>query len=64
MKYLLVTVSLLTLSSVVAGCASKTAMNTFADEPFVEAKVITEPTPPMPVNLLPRPEHLTASKRL
>ena len=49
MKYLLVTVSMLTLSSVVTGCASKTAMNTFADEPFVEAKVIAEPTPPVQI---------------
>ena len=49
MKYLLVTVSMLTLSSVVAGCASKVAMNTFADEPFIEAKVIAEPTPPVQI---------------
>jgi type IV secretion system protein TrbG len=49
MKYLLVTVSLLTLSSVATGCASKVAMNTFADEPFVEAKVIAEPAPPMQI---------------
>jgi type IV secretion system protein TrbG len=49
MKYLLVTVSMLTLSIVVTGCASKVAMNTFADEPFVEAKVIAEPTPPVQI---------------
>ena len=49
MKYLLVTVSMLTLSSVVAGCASKVAMNTFADEPFIEAKVIAEPAPPIQI---------------
>ena len=45
MNYLFVTVSMLTLSSLVAGCASKVARNTFADEPFVEAKVIAEPMP-------------------
>jgi type IV secretion system protein TrbG len=49
MKYLFVTVSMLTLSTVLAGCASKVAMNTFADEPFVEAKVIAEPTPPVQI---------------
>ena len=49
MKYLLVTVSLLTLSSVVTGCTSKVATNTFADEPFVEAKVIAEPAPQMQI---------------
>jgi type IV secretion system protein TrbG len=45
MKYLILTVSLVALSA----CASKTAMNTFADEPFIEAKVIDEPPPPVQI---------------
>jgi type IV secretion system protein TrbG len=49
MKYLLITVSLLALSPLLSGCASKVAMNTFADEPFVEAKVIAEPNPPVQI---------------
>lgn len=49
MKYLFVTVSMLTLSSFIEGCTSKVAMNTFADEPFVEAKVIAEPVPPVQI---------------
>jgi type IV secretion system protein TrbG len=49
MKYVLLSVSLLALSPLLAGCASKVAMNTFADEPFVEAKVIAEPTPPVQI---------------
>jgi type IV secretion system protein TrbG len=49
MKYLFVTVSMLTLSSVVTGCTSKFATNTFADEPFVEAKVVAEPTLPVQI---------------
>jgi type IV secretion system protein TrbG len=49
MKYLLITVSLLALSPLLSGCASKVAMNTFADEPFVEAKVIAEPIPPVQI---------------
>jgi type IV secretion system protein TrbG len=49
MKSLLLSVSLLALSTVLAGCASKVAMNTFADEPFVEAKVIAEPTLPVQI---------------
>jgi type IV secretion system protein TrbG len=49
MKYVLLSVSLLALSPLLSGCASKVAMNTFADEPFVEAKVIAEPTPPVQI---------------
>jgi type IV secretion system protein TrbG len=49
MKYVLISVSLLALSPLLFGCASKVAMNTFADEPFVEAKVIAEPTPPVQI---------------
>jgi type IV secretion system protein TrbG len=45
MKYLLLTVSLVALSA----CASKANMNTFADEPFVEAKVIDEPDAPVEI---------------
>jgi type IV secretion system protein VirB9 len=45
MKYLLLTVSLVALSA----CASKATMNTFADEPFVEAKVIDEPDAPVEI---------------
>jgi type IV secretion system protein TrbG len=45
MKYLILTVSLVALSA----CTSKTAMNTFADEPFIEAKVIDEPPPPVQI---------------
>jgi type IV secretion system protein TrbG len=45
MKYLLLTVSLVALSA----CASKATMNTFADEPFVEAKVIDEPNAPVEI---------------
>ena len=41
MKYLFLTVSLVALSA----CTSKATMNSFADEPFVEAKVIDEPAP-------------------
>jgi type IV secretion system protein TrbG len=49
MKYVLLSVSLLALSPLLSGCASKVAMNTFADEPFVEAKVIAEPAPPVQI---------------
>ena len=49
MKTLLISVSLLALSPLLSGCTSKVAMNTFADEPFVEAKVIAEPAPPMQI---------------
>ncbi len=49
MKTLFLSVSLLALSPLLSGCASKVAMNTFADEPFVEAKVIAEPTPPVQI---------------
>jgi type IV secretion system protein TrbG len=45
MKYLLLTVSLVALSA----CASKATMNTFVDEPFVEAKVIDEPDAPVEI---------------
>jgi type IV secretion system protein TrbG len=45
MKYLLLTVSLVALSA----CASKATMTTFADEPFVEAKVIDEPDAPVEI---------------
>jgi hypothetical protein len=45
MKYLILTVSLVALSA----CTGKTAMNTFADEPFIEAKVIDEPPPPVQI---------------
>jgi type IV secretion system protein TrbG len=46
MKYLILTVSLIALSA----CTSKTTMGTFADEPFIEAKVIDEP--PLPVQIV------------
>jgi type IV secretion system protein TrbG len=45
MKYLILTVSLVALSA----CTSKATMNTFADEPFVEAKVIDEPDAPVEI---------------
>jgi type IV secretion system protein TrbG len=45
MKYLLLTVSLVALS----GCTSEATMNSFADEPFVEAKVINEPDAPVEI---------------
>ena len=45
MKYLILTVSLVALSA----CTSKATMNTFADEPFIEAKVIDEPAPPVQI---------------
>jgi type IV secretion system protein TrbG len=45
MKYLILTVSLVALSA----CTSKATMNTFADEPFVEAKVIDEPASPVQI---------------
>jgi type IV secretion system protein TrbG len=41
MNYLILTVSIVALSA----CTSKTTVNSFADEPFVEAKVIDEPAP-------------------
>jgi type IV secretion system protein TrbG len=49
MKYVLLSVSLLALSPLLSGCTSKVAMNTFADEPFIEAKVIAEPTLPVQI---------------
>ena len=45
MKYLILSVSLLALSA----CANKATMNTFADEPFIEAKVIAEPAAPVQI---------------
>lgn len=58
MKYLLLTVSLVALSA----CTSKATMTTFADEPFVEAKVIDEPDAPVQivetVKTLPLPGQL------
>ena len=45
MKYLILTVSLVALSA----CANKATMDTFADEPFIEAKVIDEPPPPVQI---------------
>jgi type IV secretion system protein TrbG len=45
MKYLILTVSLVALSA----CTSNATMNTFADEPFVEAKVIDEPDAPVEI---------------
>jgi type IV secretion system protein TrbG len=45
MKYLILTVSLIALSA----CANKATMDTFADEPFIEAKVIDEPAPPVQI---------------
>jgi type IV secretion system protein TrbG len=45
MKYLLLTVSLVALSA----CTSKSTMTTFADEPFVEAKIIDEPDAPVEI---------------
>jgi type IV secretion system protein TrbG len=49
MKYVLLSVSLLALSPLLSGCTSKVAMTTFADEPFVEAKVIAEPLAPVQI---------------
>ena len=45
MKYLILTVSLIALSA----CTNKATMNTFADEPFIEAKVIDEPASPVQI---------------
>jgi type IV secretion system protein TrbG len=45
MKYLILTVSLVALSA----CTNKAPMDTFADEPFIEAKVIDEPAPPVQI---------------
>jgi type IV secretion system protein TrbG len=45
MKYLILTVSLVALSA----CTNKATMDTFADEPFIEAKVIDEPAPPVQI---------------
>ena len=45
MNKFLIAVSLLALSA----CASKEIVSTFADEPFVEAKVIDNPAPPIEV---------------
>jgi type IV secretion system protein TrbG len=45
MKYLIFTVSLVALSA----CTNKATTDTFADEPFIEAKVIDEPAPPMQI---------------
>ena len=45
MKYLILSVSLVALSA----CTSKATMNGFADEPFIEAKIIDEPAPPVQI---------------
>ncbi len=45
MKYLIFTVSLFALSA----CANKASMDNFADDPFIEAKVIDEPAPPVQI---------------
>jgi type IV secretion system protein TrbG len=45
MKYFILSVSLIALSA----CASKATLNSFADEPFIEAKVIAEPAPPVQI---------------
>jgi type IV secretion system protein TrbG len=45
MKYFILTVSLVALSA----CTNKATMNSFADEPFIEAKVIDEPAPPVQI---------------
>jgi hypothetical protein len=45
MSRFLITISLLALSA----CANKDIAGTFADEPFVEAKVIGDPPPPVQV---------------
>jgi type IV secretion system protein TrbG len=51
MKYLVLTVSALAL----AACTSQAKLNSFADEPFVEAKVIDEPEVPVKVVETPKP---------
>lgn len=45
MKYFVLSVSLFALSA----CANKATLSTFADEPFIEAKVIAEPAPPVQI---------------
>jgi type IV secretion system protein TrbG len=45
MKYFILTVSLVALSA----CTSKATLNSFADEPFIEAKVIDELPPPVQI---------------
>jgi type IV secretion system protein TrbG len=51
MKYLVFSVSLFAL----AACTSQAKLNNFADEPFVEAKVIGEPEAPVKVVETPKP---------
>lgn len=51
MKYLVLSVSVFAL----AACTSQAKLNSFADEPFVEAKVIDEPETPVKVVELPKP---------
>jgi type IV secretion system protein TrbG len=51
MKYLVLTVSVFAL----AACTSQAKLNSFADEPFVEAKVIDDPDVPVKVVELPKP---------
>ena len=51
MKYLVLSVSLFAL----AACTSQAKLNSFADEPFVEAKVIDDPDAPVTVVELPKP---------
>jgi type IV secretion system protein TrbG len=45
MKYLILTASLVALSA----CTNKATMNSFVDEPFIEAKVIDEPAAPVQI---------------
>jgi P-type conjugative transfer protein TrbG len=51
MKYLVLSVSVFAL----AACTSQAKLNTFADEPFLEAKVIDEPEAPVKVVETPKP---------
>jgi type IV secretion system protein TrbG len=51
MKYLVLSVSIVAL----AACTSQAKLSSFADEPFVEAKVIDEPDTPVKVVELPKP---------
>lgn len=51
MKYLVLTVSVFAL----AACTSQAKLNSFVDEPFVEAKVIDDPESPVKVVELPKP---------
>jgi type IV secretion system protein VirB9 len=51
MKILVLSVCVLAL----AACSTQTRLNTFADEPFVEAKVIADPEAPVKVVETPKP---------